>query len=177
MIFACDIVDPYPHQQSWGYLTANVKGKNWKDCYKNAYQLTHVIKGQPGSAIPCQSDFLYLTSRLYNNEGLLKQELTFIKVPLARGRYRVVPLQLGHCQDSDPVYGYLQYLDDDVLGARYDVFEKDENYIEVEEYNQDTKELKGRFQMTVVFDNHGSTEYPGDTLRFTSGQFHTRLVD
>jgi hypothetical protein len=177
MLTSCQIVGPLPYQQSWGYLTANVKGKNWKDSYKNAYQLTHVIKGRPGSAIPCQSDFLSLTSHLYNNMGRLKQELTFIKVPLARGKYRIVQLRLGYCQDSDPVYAYLQYLEDDVVGARYDLFEKEENYIEIEEYNPATKELKGRFQMTVVFDNHGSTEYPGDTLRFTNGQFHTRVID
>jgi len=181
LFFASCDVGPLPRLPSWGYLTADMNGKEWSKTYKNAYQVTHAVEGKAAkySAVPCQSDFTYIFSNLYNSDGNLRQELIFTKIPLERGHYKIIPFKNGTCNDSDPVYGifYTSISDGDVAGDVYNVLNSEDNFIEIDDYKVSTKEIKGRFQITFIVESKRYGHYLPDTLRFLNGRFHTKIID
>jgi hypothetical protein len=178
MAMSCCVDAPIPGVSTLGFLTAKMNGKEWNKTYKNAYQVTMAIVGTTGSAIPCDS-YHVLVSELYNNAGHLRQKLNLIKIPLKKGRYQILPFQNGICKDSDPVYGMFYSLisDGDVLGDDYSVLDSENNFVEIEEFNQKTNEIKGSFQLTFVLTGQARNNLLPDTLKFTGGQFHTILTD
>ena len=68
--------------------------------------------------------------------------------------------------------------DGDVSGDDYDLLESEDNWLIVTEWNESTTEIKGNFQASFLFkgDEH-KTPDAGDTVRFTNGFFHTRIVN
>jgi hypothetical protein len=138
-----------------------------------------VGKSQSSGAVPCPYDFSYLASQLYNSEGFLRQELLFIKIPTIPGHHKIIPYKLNYCDDRDPAYGvlYTSVSDGDVAGDQYQVLSTEDNYIDIEDYNAVSKEIKGTFQVTFTLESKGYGHNLPDTLRFTEGRFHTKIID
>jgi hypothetical protein len=101
------------------------------------------------------------------------------KIPLEKGRYPVRRFHVGNCDDIDPVYGIFSpwISDGDVPGDDYVLLDSEDNSVEIEQFNRQTKELRGSFQVTFVVER--PVRYGGlaDTLRFTDGRFYVILTD
>ena len=162
---------------SYGFINAEVNGKQWNKTYNNAYQATYAQEGTYASAIPCKT-YTTLASDLYNEDTYLRQTFIFIKLFLKKGRYKIIPFLNGYCDDKDPVYAnfYTWTSDGDVFGDSYKVLASEENYVEIESYNSKTKEIWGNFQITFVLEESGPSHVLADTLRFKNGRFHTKII-
>ncbi len=115
-------------------------------------------------------------------EGATREALYIMKIPPAAGTY---PVRIFRTCQEDTFVGAdynLMGADGDVLLDSYRVLETEDNWVQVTDYNANTGEVKGTFQISFV---HGSiqdvvkrekvvTSFP-DTIRFTGGQFHTRI--
>ncbi len=69
--------------------------------------------------------------------------------------------------------------DDDLICDIYDVYEPDsaQNYISITDFNSQTKEIKGIFQVTYLIDPAWRKCNPAapDTIRIRNGVFHTKV--
>lgn len=106
-------------------------------------------------------------------------------IPAKKGIYRLTEFkQLPECKDIQnitevsAIYG--RYEGDAVI-QNYKTVDspKENNYLQIDEYNKDTKEVKGRFQVVFAVDSprklRGNSD--PDTIRLTNGVFHTKILD
>jgi hypothetical protein len=162
---------------SWGYMKAKVNGRDWQKTYSNAYQTVRGSTTKPDSS-NCFIESIYVYSMLQDSEGVLQQILGFGKIPPKPGRYKVIPYKETTCKDSLSVNASLEtFIDEDIFRDRYDLLPLEENYLQLNEYQENgSMEVKGTFSVSFVL---RSKRYPNsyeDTLRFTNGQFHTKIV-
>lgn len=186
LLAGCKIVDaiidtagPVPRLPNWGYLTAEMNGVNWSTTYKNAYQVTH---GSTTYADNPKGIFYALTSILYSSEGYDRQQLLFQNIPFSphTGRHKVVSCNpYAGCESSDKLKVTLFELlsDGDVGGDCFYATDSEDNYIQIDSYNERTDEIKGSFQLTLVARIPRSSNALPDTLRFRNGRFHTRIIE
>jgi hypothetical protein len=86
-------------------------------------------------------------------------------------------------------YGFNQPPDDSITGCFYTNGYQDQlydsyllsqqdstSYLEITEYDNKKKEIKGRFNLIVWPDIKGSWNAP-DSIVFSGGEFHTRIED
>jgi len=178
LVISCDKTRPMP-KNSWGYLEADVNGKQWENLYENAYQSVTASIGPTGDSLPCQETELSISSYLYTNEMYQRKLLILHNVALRKGRYNVAAFNTNACMKPDTIYAHLHLSSDDgdVFAGYYNTLESENNYLKIDEYNPKTKEIKGRFQLTLVFGGENNQTQWRDTLRFTNGKFHTKLVN
>ncbi|MCE6990618.1 hypothetical protein [Dyadobacter sp. CY323] len=171
--------DARPKNPSWGFLTTKMNGQDWNKTYRNGYQVVQglISTGAVGSAMPCKGEFYYINSELYTDRGEVRQHLSLIKVPIVKGKYKVTPYINGHCSDSDPVYGILYTQFGDVMDDQYNILTSESNFLQIDSYDDKSKEIKGTFQLTFVLERAGSGQTLPDTIRFREGKFHTKIMD
>ncbi|MCE6990616.1 hypothetical protein [Dyadobacter sp. CY323] len=173
--------DARPRNPSWGFFTTKMNGQEWNKTYRNGYQVVQGLtaSGAAGSAMPCKREYYIINAELYTSEGYIRQNLYLKKVPIVKGKYKVIPYIMDHCNESDPVYGILYTWIDDgcVIGDEYKILESENNFLQIESYNEKSKEIKGTFQLTFVLEREGSDHTLPDTLRFREGKFHTKIMD
>lgn len=173
LLTACDDFT-LPRQPSWGYLTANVNGKDWSKTYKNAYQIIQGWNDNNSIAESCS-----LISILNSPNGAGRQELSFQNIPCKKGRYTIIKNSPDNNQYSGFVYGafYTLVSDGDVSGDTYRVLDTEEAYLQIDEIITKTKEIKGTFQVTFVINQPRRHVALPDTLRFLNGRFHTKIIE
>lgn len=183
----CIVVDailensgPLPRLPNWGYLTADMNGSDWSKTYKNAYQVTH---GAISYLDKPQGVFYSISSMLYTAEGYNRQEMLFQNIPFSpqTGRHRVVSCNAyASCKSSNkPNVALFELLSDgDVSGDCFNTVDSEDNYIQIDSYNAERKEIKGHFQLTLANARipRSSKALP-DTLRFRNGRFHTKIIE
>jgi len=64
----------------------------------------------------------------------------------------------------------------DVSGKSYKVLHSADNYFTLDSYDENTKDMKGTFNVTFVVTSYGDEKDFPDTLRLTEGRFQTRLL-
>nr|WP_295929694.1 hypothetical protein [uncultured Dyadobacter sp.] len=82
------------------------------------------------------------------------------------------------CQSSSELHVALYELlsDGDVGGDCYYTVDSENNYIQIDSYNEKTKEIKGSFQLTLAARKPRSSDALPDTLRFRNGRFYTKII-
>ncbi len=171
--------EPSPY---WGTASAWFNGENWNELRGWKLQVSGAT-GAPADLPPCQPGILHIVMEKSTSEGIRREVLSITKIPPAVGTYPVHIFK--NCQENKLVgSGYsLVGADGDVLLDSYRVLETEDNWVEVTDYNANTGEIRGNFQIAFV---HGGaydvvkrekvvTSFP-DTVRFTNGQFHTRVI-
>lgn len=178
MILACDIVGSLPSQISWGYLTADMNGNDWSKTYKNAYQVVHGFINDSSSS---KEPYFGIKSILYTPSGYDRQSFTFQRIPFPpkKERYKVVWCDPAGCQFDNEVYVSLYTLlsDGDVAGDGYKTVESEDNYIQIDDYDAASRQIKGSFQITLAIVQPRQSNALPDTLRFLNGRFHTRIIE
>lgn len=175
------IIDPFgplTRLPNWGYLTAEMNGSDWSQTYKNAYQVTHGIVSDRNDP---QGLFYDLISVLHSPEGYDRQHLLFQNIPFEphTGRYKLVSCNPhAGCDSSDkPIVTLFELVSDgDVSGDLFYTADSEDNYIQIDSYNEKTKEIKGSFQLTLAIQMPRRSNALPDTLRFRNGRFHTKII-
>jgi hypothetical protein len=175
-LMACERGSVIP-LNSWGYMKAKVNGRDWQKTYSNAYQTVRGSTTKPDSA-NCFRKSISVYSMLYDSEGVLQQLLSFGKIPVKPGRYHLVPINETFCKDSLFVQASLETLiHEDLFRDQYDLLPLEENYLQLNEYQENgNMEIKGTFSVSFVLRSRRYSNSYEDTLRFTNGQFHTKIV-
>jgi hypothetical protein len=179
LIIGCDTEKSIkPIGPTFGYVLAKMNGEPWIRINKKGFQTTRGIIAEYSSAMPCQGLQYNIFTELYNGEGYITQAMYFIKVPLMKGKYKVDPYVDESCQLQDPIYSFFDTtIGGDVSGDYYKILSSEDNFLQVENYNPKSKEIKGSFQVTFVLERAGYGHTLPDTMRFTDGRFFTKMMD
>jgi hypothetical protein len=106
-------------------------------------------------------------------------------IPIKKGIYKLKDSTMEpECKDIPSITEVLTIYtreESDSPIQRYKVVNspKENNYLQIDEYNKDTREIKGRFQIVLVVTRFPKPRgnYDPDTIRLTNGVFHTKVLD
>lgn len=109
----------------------------------------------------------------------------FYNLPARKGVYRFKTYsKQPECRDVPyitEVSAIYSREEGDVTIQSYKILDspKENNYLQIDDYNKDTKEIKGRFQVVFIVDSPRKLRgnYDPDTIRLTNGVFHTKILD
>jgi hypothetical protein len=159
---------------SWGFFTAKVNGRAWEKTFANAYQ---AVRGRY-DLDSAKGNTIEIYSLLFDSGGVLEEQLSFTNIPTKVGRYKVLPYNDRFYTNSDAVGSFLTtFIDFDMFRDKYEVVESEDNYLQIDEYqDKGNREVKGRFNVTFVLRSQRADNSYEDTLRFTNGRFHTKIL-
>lgn len=147
-------------------------------------EVSAIKNGQPWSGLiyarPNEPYGFYIRIEVFNEQEFHREALTIFKIPneLKKNRIDTVQAEIDTLLTGA---SYATLVDDgDVLGDLFKVYEGEmENYITITSYNEETGEVRGNFEVAFVFGEGvvGTKSDPTapDTIRFTNGQFHTKI--
>lgn len=151
----------------WGNSTALKNGANWNSeaihTYYNVFHLNNI-------------DFFM---EVYNSHGEMREDLYFFNIPISFDEKQIYNVKNNtDNQFIGAAYTTLSH-DGDVVEDRFVVLEDENSFIQLESINSKTNEIKGKFQITLVRDTSDRITNPSlpDTVRFTNGNFHIKIVD
>jgi hypothetical protein len=166
-----------PSKYSWGSFSAQMNGKAWGQSYPEGFQEIRADTFQGGNAEDqCPEESHWISFDWYNNKGFHRENLILRKIPLVAGKYKVIP-NPSQCKMTDPVYAmfYTSIDDGDVLGDSYRILSTYDNFVQVDNYDTYTKEIRGKFQLKFVLASKAPRHVLPDTLQFTEGRFYTKI--
>jgi hypothetical protein len=173
---SCKKEDELPKFNTWGTLSVFYNGDN--NYFKNQ------ISGYKLNV--CDNQIIGISMNRYNksNPYFSTDSFYFTNVPTLKGKYKIINHnQRPTCSDIPNIteIGTFYGINEGDTGAQqYTVLStvKENNYLQIDEYNKETKEIKGRFQVTFVLEYlPKSRSFDPDTVRFTNGVFHTKVFD
>ena len=169
MLLACtkEEVKPSPY---WGEVSILRNGQTWEP---------QVLASSEAEDL--DSNFVGIIFHWYQPEtGFLRESLSFRKTPLNRIGDTIEVDNSYFLELTGTIRGfYVTVLQSgDVAGDVYEVLESEENYLIVTSWDAEKREIKGEFQASFLFagELHSTPDAP-DTLRFSQGYFHTRIVN
>jgi hypothetical protein len=178
IVTSCSVFqDIGPSKYSWGSFSAKMNGKEWGQSYPGGFQEIRGDTFQGGNAEDqCPEENYWISFDWFNKQGFHRENLILKKIPLMPGKYKVIPYS-SKCQMIDPIYAiFFTSIDDgDVLGDIYAILPTQDNFVQIDNFDNYTKEIRGKFQLTFVIKDRGSNRILSDTLRFTEGRFHTKI--
>ena len=149
----------------WGEASATKNGQPWSG----------LIYAQPNEPYGYWFD---ISIRVFNTQEFLRESLFFFKIPYAIQNNQIDTIEARVDTTRTGAF-YATLVDDgDVVGDIFDVYNgESENYISVTSYDKSSGEVRGEFAVTFVFDvtDNRSDPTAPDTIRFTNGQFHTKI--
>jgi len=127
----------------------------------------------------CELPTVDIAINKFNNAGFWRESLVFGKIYPIIGTYT---LEITQACDVDTLAGANYYTlqdDGDVLGDTYEVLESEDNFIAITAVNDAQTAISGTFQVTFVLDDSRPKVIPSapDTVRFTNGEFFTRITE
>lgn len=145
----------------WGSVTAQKNGVSWAGN----------IRATKSTISDSKINIIINT---LDQNGSELETLVFFKVPTSLGHYSFSYTINQPPDDSlvgcDYANGYGDQLYDSYLLSKQD----STSYLEITEYDNKKKEIKGRFNLVVWPDIKGSWNAP-DSIVFSGGEFHTRI--
>lgn len=112
------------------------------------------------------ADSITLQVGTFNQVGEIRSHLSIIKIPYQTGKYTI--RQSRHL-DTSATAGRYYTVFGDVLDGIFDVYEGDDNFIEILEVDKCSNFVKGKFQVTYIQDTISNPYRPQlpDTVRFS----------
>ncbi len=181
LLFVSCNKDDIPPNPTWGNMSVLMNNEKWADRYAGGQGT--IYGGSYRWTEPCQAQYYDLVMYLYNSNRFLRESLSFNLADFepgtkATGQYKILKNQ-WQCDSVATVYsGYGTIAEDgDVVQDVYDVLETEDNFLQIESFDANSREIKGTFQVTFIITRR-STEPSTlpDTLRFTNGKFHTKII-
>jgi hypothetical protein len=142
----------------WGKVSAKQGGADWGNSY------IYGAKNRPNGI------GLTIKMNRFSKEGFLRESMWIYKIPDSIGHYRLSRTS-PWAIDTLTGAGFAFFIDDGDVpdGPTYQLMETGhENYLEITRKKGD--EVWGRFQIAFVIDS------PPDTIIFTEGSFHTKII-
>jgi len=157
---------------NYGSFTALKNGEPWS---AEIHGASYGESGYNG-----KTDIFAILVRTYNNDGYLREGLSIQFIPKKIGKGTLIRSCGANC-DTAYQGGVRTISDDgDVICDKYRVVEnlKDQNFVNIIEFNQETNEFSGTFSATYVIEKgrNCSNPNPPDTIRFTNGKFHSKIT-
>jgi len=152
----------------YGTASATFNGKTWQ-----SGKVRCIVAKQ------CGNGKLGFQFQVYNQYNELREEMIFFKIPVAIGTYTINPKNFNDplCKDTIPIGSYHTLQSDgDVLLDSYYVILSSNNYFTINNYNESTKELRGKFEVTFKIFDRQDPDSP-DTIRVTNGSFNTKILE
>jgi hypothetical protein len=140
----------------WGEATATKNGVHW-----NSY---------PSGGISNLDDRLFVSCNTYSKEGYHREQLLMYSIPIEINDYIIT-------KSPAKVKFYTSTDDGDVTGDIYNISDSDSLSL-VSITRIEGKEVWGTFSLTLYRDT-SRVHDPGvpDTLIFTDGEFHTKILE
>jgi hypothetical protein len=158
-----------------GTFNAKLNGDNWEQTYEHAYYFVHC---NSRISAQCKERIISLTCNLYDNDRKLRQSLYFDYLPGKTGLFKIIPRDHDQIEcDNDLVSCQLYTGNYDLNNEVYNSIIREGNYIRIEDFNPETREIKGSFEVTMALERRGGERTLPDTLHFTEGHFHTKILD
>lgn len=115
---------------------------------------------------------------VFDNKGQLRQRLSFRKIPSIKGVYNLYDTS-GQSRDSLVGCGYATVTSDgDVVEDVYRVVDiENQSTIEVMDYNDSNRILRGHFSVKLSIDPDRPKSNPSnpDTIQFVMGEFEVKI--
>lgn len=152
--------------QYFGTASALLNGTEWK-----AGKVTCTVDQG------CYNGKLGIQFLVYSSEGYARESIGFHKIAMRTGLKKVYPINyLNACNDTlDGTYHTLTD-DGDVTLDSYNAIPTSDNFLNIEKYDDVTKEIWGTFTIAYEILTRQSINSP-DTIRITNGKFHTRIQE
>ncbi len=119
-------------------------------------------------------DYIDVGLRIFDGDDFLREELSFLKIPMEVGVYNIEPVRLNNVSTSVGSSYYTFQDDGHILG---DTFVVDttviENKVEVLSFNKSEGKIEIKFSATYVISQRQTNESP-DTVRFENGYVNTK---
>jgi hypothetical protein len=181
ILFSCDDEPGSGPIGSWGYFEARVNGEEWNaDFYPRGFQAIYAHQGFETESIPCNEYYIVQSiiqkpvHGSYHPEQVWVEALSFLLNTTSPGHYDAQDFFHYECDPTVPIYVSLTGRDGDVSRSGYFLLDSEDNFVEIESYDAESGEIKGTFQLT--FANAGPSSASPETLRFTQGKFHTKII-
>ena len=155
-------------------------------CNKDDDNMDHgeanaIVNGSPWQAKPYggwapayPEGYIGIVAEMYNDDGFLRQDISFHKIPLEEGVFELGRILHPH---DYPYIGaaFFTLQGGDVLGDIYllDTLAND-NYFEVVDYAANRKEIEVKFAATFLLDRRANASAP-DTIKFEDGYIKTQI--
>jgi hypothetical protein len=151
---------------TFGSVSALLNGNPWQTKWLGA-----VINDN------CNKGSLNFNFNIVNSQGFQREKLSFTNIILKTNSFKIYPPDYANpsCNDSVSRAAYYTLVDDGmVLKDTYIADGSAANFFTIDKYNAGTKEVWGKFAVTFVILN----SRPGspDTIRFTNGSYHTKIL-
>ena len=176
---SCDFLknDISPKTETFGNLEGKLNGEVLAKLFPLKYQ---VVRANIEPSNKCK-DPIGISVSLYSSKNLysLRGSLRWDNVKTIPGKF-TVNNNLDICNPNNEVRAsFNSLIGGDVSDRSYHVLDTPDNFFELESYNEETKEIRGKFNVTLVIKpGSGSTDsFFSDTLRFTEGRIHTRIFN
>ncbi len=154
----------------YGTASMTINGVNWQ---------ADKVKCNVLKQYTCYNNKIAIDFLKFSTEGYLREDYSFEKILPAVSFQKIYPSNSGNqCNDTlDAVYG-IQTDDGDVNLAFYNTDTLGASYLNVENYNPETKEISGSFAVTfILLRKDVSATTIVDTIRITNGKFNTKFLN
>ena len=172
--------DPKPVYY-WGTASATLNGRPWLPA---GWQVQPSAVYAENGGVDFDSCGLFVISLgiiLVNERREIRESLGIRKVPPRVGRY-LVTVPSSCAVDSTPGGSFFVLgSDGDVINDVYEVLPGSESWLEItavgaEKIGVGKPEISGRFQISFLVKRNWRGNDYSDTLRFTNGTFHTKIL-
>ena len=122
-------------------------------------------------------DFFNLQVHGSDSFNQIRESMSFGRIPIELGSYNIVDWDIA-LQKNDLIAGSFTTLlaHGDVIGAKYRIYNEEENILVLESIDLENDFIEGRFQLSLIKteDPDPSIEYP-DTVRIRRGVFRSDI--
>lgn len=147
----------------WGEASATKNGSDWMPL--------------PHAGISNINGKLFVSCNTYSGEGYHRELLHLFKIPLIEGNYKIERTEVRDEDDKIGAKFFTSVDDGDVTGDIYYISDADSlNSVSITKIEGD--EVWGAFNLTMYRDTTRAVQHPNvpDTLVFTDGKFHTKIL-
>jgi len=163
LLFSCQKeVSPY-----WGNAEMNFNGRKWE----TRQVVCEFMKGK------CLNPEIIIVFEKYDQPTLTTEMIAIGKLPSAKGVHKISKIDYQNYPDCTYPHANASYrtYEIDATKESYEILEGEENYVEITDFDENSKEVKGRFYLVFIVRSKWSQSVLPDTLRFTEGRFHARV--
>ncbi|MCU0391846.1 MAG: hypothetical protein MUE81_12070 [Thermoflexibacter sp.] len=164
-LFSCQKeISPY-----WGNAEMSFNGSKW--------EITELMGTLDRR---CSEEKISLIIQKTNKLSGITEHLSFSHIPKRQGIYNISHVEWtdgsldAYCKNSQ-ICAYFNTLEFNASMDTYIILDNLQNYLEITDFDKNSKEIKGRFYLVFIVRSQWSQSVLPDTLRFTEGKFHARV--
>lgn len=169
VIYSCDKEDIFDDIGFYGEGKAEIKGNTWKG-KTGVFPLTDP---RYNNCLP--DTCISILIQQYNESQELRSKILIHFVPLKLGKFQFNPIEPSFL-DTTYRFTYSEFTSDgDVVTGRYKLTNPDSSYfVNIQELNRQTGDIRGMFRARVVRDTSFIGPYP-DTIIIENGSFYGKI--